>query len=429
MIYKYFLLFITVSCVTAISYGQVNTYSPYSRFGLGEQQKPGFVKGLSMGSTGIALRTNKEINYLNPASFTATDTLSFLFDVGLNSSFTNYNSVDQSSSVNNLNFHHLAFSFPVTKWWKSAVGVLPYSSVGYNISESLSLDQIGNVDYFFEGNGGLNKFFIGNAIQLSNKINIGASINYMFGYIDYARSLNLSSDITSANFSSQNRMNFGSLLYQFGIQYTETFGEKYFLTLGATYEKSKELKTKSSSISQLGFPGNSVAVGDSVFISNIYGLLNASEEGTSTYPTRLGFGLSVGIKDILTLTGDYYMQDWSNAVIMGVSDSLINSGSFHFGAEYTPSPASIHSYLNRIHYRLGGFYSNSYINIRGEQIKDYGMTFGVGLPLRSSKTTFNIGGIVGKRGTLKNNLIEEKYSIVHIGFTFHDIWFRKRKYD
>ncbi len=426
---KYFLFPIILSCFLTVTNAQVNTYSPYSRFGLGELQKPGFIKGLSMGSSGIALRSNKEINYLNPASFTSIDTMSFLFDVGLNAYSHNYQSADQETSLGNINFHHLAFSFPVTKRWKSAIGILPYTSVGYNIYESLNLEQIGDVDYYYNGNGGLSKFFIGNAFQLSKKINIGASINYMFGYIDYSRSLNLPSDVASAQFYSQSRMNIGSLLYHLGLQYTEIIGEKYFLTLGAIYENRKELKTKLSNTSQLGFPGTSTTIGDSVFLSSAYGLLNISEEGTTTYPQKLGIGISFGITDILTITGDYYTQDWSKALIMGKSDSLINSGSFHFGAEYIPSSASIHSYLQRIHYRIGGFYSNSYIYIREEQIKDYGMTFGVGLPLRNTKTAFNFGCVLGKRGTLKKSLIEDKYGIIHFGVTFSDIWFRKRKYD
>jgi len=85
--------------------------------------------------------------------------------------------------------------------------------------------------------------------------------------------------------------------------------------------------------------------------------------------------------------------------------------------------------LNRVHYRVGGYYSNSYLRLQENQIQDYGITFGVGLPFRNTKTSFNLAFVFGQRGTLKNNLIKEKYGIVNLSMTFHDIWFLKSVID
>jgi len=101
----------------------------------------------------------------------------------------------------------------------------------------------------------------------------------------------------------------------------------------------------------------------------------------------------------------------------------------NLGIEVTPDPDALRGYFNRVHYRLGGYYSNSYLSIRGEQIKDYGITFGVGLPFKGTKTTFNLGMVLGQRGTLDNNLIKENYGIINLSFTLHDFWFFKRKFD
>ena len=429
MLNKLYLILIVLICSAISAYSQVNTSSPYSRFGLGEIQKPGFIKNLSMGSTGIALRTNNQINYLNPASYTATDTLSFLFDFGINTYKNFYISNDDKASMTNVNLHHIALSFPVTRWWKSAVGIVPYSSVGYNIKESLNIAGIGAIDNFYEGNGGLNKFFIGNAINLFDRLNIGFNLNYLFGYINYSRTVRILSDNSSAVPRSENNLDVSDLTYHFGMQYTETIKDKYFITLGATYENKTDLSTNSRIFSQIQFPGQTAQLNDSVFISTLFPIRDESAKGFISYPNNIGLGISLGIKNVLTITGDYVMQDWSNTTIMGKTDSLVNSGSMHFGAEYIPSTSSLSSYVSRIQYRLGGYYSNSYIGLRGVQINDYGMTFGVGLPFRSTKTSFNIGCILGQRGTLKNNLIKENYGIFHIGVTLHDIWFRKSKYD
>ena len=114
---------------------------------------------------------------------------------------------------------------------------------------------------------------------------------------------------------------------------------------------------------------------------------------------------------------------------MGESDSLANSQSYRFGLEYTPNHDALRGYFNRVQYRLGGYSSNSYLSIRGEQLTDYGITFGVGLPLRGTKTSFNLGMVLGQRGTLNNDLIKENYGMIHVSFTMHDFWFFKRQFD
>jgi hypothetical protein len=62
-------------------------------------------------------------------------------------------------------------------------------------------------------------------------------------------------------------------------------------------------------------------------------------------------------------------------------------------------------------------------------IKDLSLSLGFGLPLKRSNTIANIGVQFGKRGTVENNLVEEKYIKFHLAFTFNDKWFTKRKID
>ena len=429
MLHKNSLIIVLLVYCSLTASSQLNTSSPYSRFGLGEMQKQGFIKSLSMGSTGLALRTNNQINYLNPASYTATDTMSFIFDFGLNTYRNYYISSDDKTSMGNINLHHIAIAFPVTRWWKSSAGITPYTSVGYNIKESQNLQGIGAFNYYFTGNGGLNKLFVGNAVSFFNRINIGFNMSYLFGYINYNRQMGLLSDNAAAIPSSENRMNIGGMMYHLGFQYSETIKEKYFITIGAIIENKSDLKTEGLFRNQLIFPGNSAQINDSVIIFPSINIHTESLTGKINLPRNVGVGLSLGIRNVLTLTGDYYMQDWSNTLILGKNDSLTNSGSMHLGAEFIPSTSMLRSYFSRIHYRVGGYQSNTYISIRGQQINDYGMTFGLGLPFRNTKTSFNVGVILGQRGTLKNDLIKENYGIVHFGVSLHDIWFRKRKYE
>ena len=408
---------------------QVNTSSPYSRFGLGELKRPGFTSNLAMGSSGIALRIPNQINYINPASYTSLDSLSFIFDFGLNGSYTLYKTATSESQLSNFNIDHIAIAFPITKWWKSSVGITPYSSVGYNIKDPQLLPAIGLTEFYFVGQGGLSKFFIGNGFNLVKGLSLGFNLSYLFGFQNYVHTIYFPNDPQFARTESRNRLDIKGITFNLGLQYTKIFSEKYFITAGAIYDNEAQLKALNSITNFNLFPRSAQPITDTLITPNY--LINSDTlNGKITYPKNIGVGLSLGIKDKLLLTGEYSTQEWSKSIIMGISDSLVNSNSMNFGIEYTPgNKGSVKKYFNRIHYRLGGYYSNSYLRLRENELQDYGITFGVGLPFRNTKTTFNLGFVYGQRGTLKNNLIKENYGIVNFSMTLHDLWFLKSVID
>jgi hypothetical protein len=69
------------------------------------------------------------------------------------------------------------------------------------------------------------------------------------------------------------------------------------------------------------------------------------------------------------------------------------------------------------------------MKFRNENIKDYGMSFGLGLPFRNSGSIININYELGRRGTLNNGLIQENYQYLYISLTLRDFWFVKSKID
>jgi len=76
----FFSLLITISCFGLSA--QNNTSSPYSGLGIGELEMSSGGRNTAMGQTGIGLRSNLFMNTANPASLTAIDPQSFLFDIG-----------------------------------------------------------------------------------------------------------------------------------------------------------------------------------------------------------------------------------------------------------------------------------------------------------------------------------------------------------
>ena len=76
----------------------LGTYTPYSLYGIGEISKQGTAMNRAMGGIGTGLRDNRFINYMNPASITERDTLSFMLDFGVDMK-NFYNSDGKSSSA------------------------------------------------------------------------------------------------------------------------------------------------------------------------------------------------------------------------------------------------------------------------------------------------------------------------------------------
>ena len=62
---------------------QSGTNSPYSQYGLGvlSEQTSGFNRG--MNGVGLGFHEHNQINYLNPASYAAIDSMTFILDAGI----------------------------------------------------------------------------------------------------------------------------------------------------------------------------------------------------------------------------------------------------------------------------------------------------------------------------------------------------------
>jgi hypothetical protein len=137
------------------------------------------------------------------------------------------------------------------------------------------------------------------------------------------------------------------------------------------------------------------------------------------------------VKDnIVEINFDYLHQSWSKANFFGPADPVLTDlDKFAIGAEWIPNRFSIRGYLNRIAYRAGLKYEKSYLMLNNQQIKDLGISFGVGLPIYRSNSTVNVAAEIGRRGTKEHNLVVENYAKLNLSVNLHDIWFVKRRFD
>ena len=114
----------------------------------------------------------------------------------------------------------------------------------------------------------------------------------------------------------------------------------------------------------------------------------------------------------------------------GIQGYAADTKSFLFGAEYIPDKYSNYSFLKRLEYRIGGHVEDNYLIINGEQVKEYGASFGLGIPMRRTLSKTNLFfDYTHKTGSAGNNLHTENWYTMGISLNLYDFWFVKRKYD
>ncbi|MCH7658055.1 MAG: hypothetical protein IIB05_07025 [Bacteroidetes bacterium] len=428
-------LFIIILILPSLLTGQTDNNSPYSRYGIGDIVRHSFGKNRALGGISMGLRDPNAIVMTNPASLSARDTMSFLFEFGIIGKSTELSSGELTDKFNDINFNHLAIAFPITKWLGTSVGIIPYSNQNYNILGSIREGDpsynpaVGNMDYKYIGNGGISQFYIGNAVKLNKNLSVGFNFSYLFGKLERIRSVSFVDSVSFVNRSDfyntqyTDKTIIGDIKFDWGLQYTAYFKQDLELTAGAIFSNNTKLSADHEVLQQ-----NIIySVDQGIYIDTI--LNYTDKNGHIFLPAKIGAGFTFRKGDKFLIGVDYFSQNWSDARFFGESDSLQNINTFLGGIEFVPNIRNVRNYLNFIHYRIGGHYTSTYLQLKGEQLTDFGISFGLGLPLKGAKSMFNISFEMGQRGTLDNNLIKEKYSILSFSLTLHDFWFIQRKFD
>jgi len=403
------------------TFGQKSIFSPYSRYGLGEIVEQSYGSNIGYGSLSSGLRVDDVINYSNPASYTAQDTNSFIFDVGISARSTLQRTTNAQSNRKAVSFDHIAIGFPVIRWWKSSIGVVPLSQVGYHVQQIQNPGSINEKITQFEGEGGIRQFYIGNAFDITENLSVGFNYFYLFGNTNYTTAAYLPQDTYSGQFQKELNTHISGSRFQVGLQYQWDLFKDYTLTTGASYDIQADLKRETN---RKFFSFYQYSTSEGIPQQDTIDRVQTPSSSTTQYPSSFQAGFTLENPKIL-MGADFKYQNWSD--VDGYSN-LSDSYSLHGGVQYTPDRQAIRGYLKRVNYRVGGFYKQSYLNINNQQLNDYGITFGLGLPLKYNKTKFNLSLQLGRRGTTESNLVEENYAILNFNITFYDFWFIKQKY-
>lgn len=403
----------------------LGTYTPYSLYGIGEIEKQGTALNRGMGGIGVGLRDNRFINYMNPASITERDTLSFMLDFGVDQKNFYNSDGNVKSAYNTFNMHNILITAPIYKKSALIIGISPYSDIGYKFeaaeTDNKLIADYGDIKYQQYGTGSVNQFFFGAAMNFFKHFSLGAEYIYYFGALNRYSNILFNSESSMRTLETGWDYALGASSGKVGLQYFGKIGKKkdLDLTLGATYRFKANLKGD--------FTRFAYATGATTDT-----IVHTSFSNTKIkIPEEFSFGFSIRKRDKWLLGADYMRQDWSKSVFAptpNIDFTPVAASYYKAGFEFTPNKYDIRYYMKRVTYRVGVYYEQSYIKIEGQQINGAGFTLGMSLPIYRLYNAVNVAVDFGQRGTVRRNLVRERYVQFIVNISLHDIWFVKHRY-
>lgn len=385
---------------------QESTISPYSYFGIGDILDGQSSRKSGMASAAISLSGPTFLNTSNPASLTALDTTTFIFDITGSGKFSSFRSGNGRQTSSGANFSRLTAGLHLMPRWSAGLSVQPYSAVSYKVVDQNYIEGSGEtIPTLYEGTGGMTRVSFLNSYRLTEKFSIGADLMLLFGNID--RSIT-QSGVTILNSSSGTSISFVA-----GLQYRESLSENLHFAAGLTYGHSSELNLDNNLQVQDG-SGNIV-------------LADAITSSAIDLPFSLGTGVSLTGKRFMA-AADYRYQKWSQPRGNTAGFSFTDTHKLSCGMAFVPSRFASESYLDIIEYQAGFSVSNSYLMLNDVNPVNMEVTAGAVLPFRSG-ARINLGLAWGKNGTLKEGLIREDFVRFTLGLSMIERMFIKRMYD
>ncbi len=414
--------------ISIVSFAQVNNSSAYSFFGTGDKNNQTTVEHLSMGGVGVSFHDSYHLNFLNPAAISSIKSTNYSIALEKVSLTVKDNIASQKGAYSFLSY--LAVGIPLSDKAGFSFGLLPNSSVGYSLTTTVK-DSNDNIteSLYYNGNGGTNKVFVNFGYNLFRDFSVGLQGNYIFGNIDNS-AINQKQSVALAT-KYQTISNIKGYALSLGFIYDKKLSEKVNMHLGANFDFESNIKTEGNEyFYSLFYSSGAESPRDTI--------LNAKSKGTIKSPLKTNLGVGFGKESKWYAGLDYSFQNALN--IKG--DVLSNFTKMAYdkytkiaiGGFYIPKFNSITNYWQRVTYRAGIKFENTGLMVDAlgngtdyKPINDFGISFGVGLPMGKQLSNLNLGFEVGKRGKTSSGLVQENYFKFRVSLSLNDKWFKKRQ--
>lgn len=417
-------------CSITMTYAQSNgTNSSYSRYGLGlmTERSQGFNKG--MGGVAMGMRNGQKVNTMNPASYSAIDSLSFIMDAGMGLTFGHFTQNGNAANAKNASLEYVNAGFRLAPGLGMAIGYRPYSCIGFNFTSENRFMGNTTSTKTYSGNGGLHELYAGVGWNPFADLSIGANVGFMWG--EYCNFLSQSFSVSGDESNGFNTLhqevsaNIRSYKAEVGVQYPIKLSKEDVLTLGGMVNIGHRLNNNATL-------NRFVSNGDTV---------QCIAKNAFEIPFTYSAGFAYVHQNRLTIAADYTNERWAGCrlpvatttdtdiIYTAQTNQYRNRQRYNAGVEYSTKPTGRRTYSERIKYRLGASYTTSNVYINGNDgPSEIAVTAGVGLPIKTnSKSMINIAAEWMQRRPSSKTLIKENYMMLHLGITFNENWFMKWK--
>lgn len=396
------------------STAQNSTMSPYSRYGYGMLNDNATAAQRAMGGVGYAMNSGRQINVMNPASYAMCDSLTFLFDMGVDMTTMWQNENHDGANLFNKQtgggLEYITMQFPITRYLGASIGVLPYSSVGYAFGSSIDNGVTNR-----QGSGSLNQLYAGLGVKIYKNLTFGANFAYLFGttYNDtYVYSVSGSSTLF------ERQLDVRDWRMDLGLQNTVQVNHKNSITAGLVYSPKKNLH------------GNAYTYAYDMTQDSAPETEDSPLAGNYSIAETWGAGLAWQWDKRLHVEADFTYQPWSKTKFQGYDQSgadpqFADRYKGAVGMQFTPKQRG--SYFQVVQYRAGAFVNRDYIRVMGNNVREYGASIGFGLPVPTFKTIISLGLEWRHRQAYPTALIKENYLCLTLGVNFNEMWFRKSR--
>ncbi len=456
--------------------GQGTGNSPFSLFGIGDLlNNNGNVRNIGMGYAGVSARDHQFVNYLNPALLNNLRSLkkarpnhtyarweyysnlkidsTIKIDFALNSQMKTIQSAGGKEGAFGTNIAYISFALPLSKTWATSFGIMPFSSVNYNLvytdtvsgqpSKTAAIENIGK--------GGIYKIFWANGVGITNNLSLGLEVALVYGNINNQLT-SVISDLSAKNYGFKYSTNYSSFGFKPGLQFRREIVKSYHDTVyvkDSTGENTVPVwtrKTKSSGMFyNIGFTYDFFSALHVTRSLNLYTIENNKiaidtqltdpEKYTAQLPSslRLGFSLDVPMK--WTVAADVFYSPWSVYQVGFNGNKLGDSYGVNVGGEYT-----LGNYKSRGKTVRGGFsYVKTPVLFQNHQLDDVSFSLGITVPFGKKKRDqsdnfmmpvrpkINVAVVLGQRGDVADFGVKEKYIKLYASFIINQKWFNKSK--
>ena len=443
--YNYLIALATLMCLAPAAKTQNGFNIPFSQYGIGLSDMPyNMPSAFSMGGAVFSRSSRNIINPFNPASYAAIENESFVFDIGLNiQSCVLRNDANRLTDADG-NLAYFTIAFPITGWWKTSAGLLPYSTVNYeSVQTAFDIQTQSDVKTIYAGHGGVSQIYWGNAFNIGQRLSLGFNLNYLYGNITRAITYNFQGNDSTYCINSRRQKNtyVSNLLIDLGLQYLQPLGADYTLHIGATARTPRNMKVNDHALSYTYLTYASTGY----LFDTIFPQPGESDTYKSQLLQPLAVGLGLGLerneKWEIDIDGYYspysglqYKEDPAYNLFGTSALRLTPNWRVALGAEWKGDPAA-GSYWGRIGVSAGLYHNHGRLALapvagnpdQPTIINETGCGLGFRLPMRKGRSVLTLALGYSSIGTAQ--LLRRDVFTVGLSIGSCERWFVKRKYN